>query len=214
MTANQTKWDSTPIPDEVMGKICSDFRIRNVIAYAETVEDHRGNHLEFVAVIYPNRYSVTTEQILAAQTQLENDKKAAIARLEGSGILLVVGLGSHRITDLYGIDNYRVRAQWKDRNGNLFLLEVAQTNELKMFCTHSIDLTLEKLADEAEREGGARICQSKFYNCKKLESQAALGEYTKARLLSIINEKFDCHFKGIEIDSYTLRIEDYENVSP
>lgn len=214
MTANQTKWDSTPIPNEVIEKIRSDFKIRNLIAYAEKVEDHRGNHLDYVAVIYPNRYSVTTEQILAARTQLENDKKAAIARLKGSGILLVVGLGSPRITDSEGIDNYRVRAQWKDRNGNLFLLEVAQTNEGRMFCTHSIDRTLEKLAEEAEREGGARICQSKFYNCKKLESQAALGEYTKARLLSIINEKFDCHFKGIEIDSYTLRIEDYENVSP
>jgi len=61
---------------------------------------------------------------------------------------------------------------------------------------------------------GTSVCQSKYYNWKQLESAPHLGPYTKSRLLEIVNWNFGCRFTSVEIDNYTLKVNDYVSVSP
>jgi hypothetical protein len=215
-------WSYVPVPDEVLGQISFNPKVRNEIAHANTQIKSGGEFDAYIAHIYPDRYAVTREHIEIAKRQLEDDKLAAIARLKSSGTLLMVGMGwDFEVEDPDLINNYRIRGEFRNSKGTLFFIEVgkhkdnvADTDIFGMRCDHSINRDIEKLADSVRQMAGTSVCQSKYYNWKKLESAPHLGPYTKSRLLEIVNWNFDCRFTGVEIDNYTLRVEEYVSVSP
>lgn len=208
-SGHRSAWDFVPIPEEVAAQVSTNPKIRNGVAYAHEMVDGLQKHLAYIALIYPNRYGVTADQIEVAKRQLEQDKRDAIERLTDSGILLMVGMGSVRnTTDPDEIDNHRVRGEFKAPDGRLYFIEVSINNNHRMYCNHSVDRDAEK------RSADPRYQKTYYNNCKGLERLSELGNYTKSRLLVEVFRSFGCRFTDVEIDSYTLGTEDYTSVSP
>lgn len=186
-------------------------------AWANGLIDRNGDHIGYVAQLYPHRYAVTKDHIAIAKCQLEQDKQDAIARLTSSSTLLMVGMGGVIETvDPDRINNYRVRGEFFNTQGTRFFLEVGSSSRSinGMRCDFSINRDIEEKADAYRRRTGIPVSQGDYYNWKNLERSGDLGSYTKSRLLYIINSNFDCWFTGVEVDNYTLRVEDYISVSP
>jgi len=186
-------------------KIYQCERLRNAVAYAHAFCDKNGNKLGMKALYYPIEYIVTDEQINEAKKEIERAKAEILKTSNDVFILIGMGMNySERYED--DVCNHRVRAYFTNKDGKKYFIELGTGIGESMRIDHAIDIDKQ----EEEENKSIKSCN----NFKDLERQKNVLKYTKANILKIINTNFDCHFKYVLIDEYTLNPEDRINLSP
>lgn len=189
---------------EIMQGIYADEKLRKAVAYAHGCCDRFHKHLHYKALSWPIEYIVTEQQIQEAKDELARAKERVYD--EHSNHLLFVGMGSDyapRYED--DVCNYRIRTEFTNRHGHRYFIEFSTLAKGNGFSIHyAIDRDKEiELNRASDRQG-------EYYNFKGLE-MSKIGhtqDYTKHNILNIVNQYFDCCFKRVVVDSYTIGMAD------
>lgn len=216
------------LQDEKFKEIYTDEKLRNAVAFAHGCSDKYGKHLHYKALMYPDEYIVSKDQIQEAKNELERGKAEKVKNMK-AGQLVFVGMGTEYKSRFDGdLCNHRIRTYFKNDEGRCFFIEVGTGKMNEMRCDHSIDVDLEnkhsqKLNEnynerKKEKKGSDRyMClmdeqekwlKQPYNNFGKIEHMN-LGIYSKENLLKTINEVFGCSYSEIEVDNYTLRTDDF-----
>lgn len=216
------------LQDEKFQEIYTDEKLRNAVAFAHGCSDKYGKHLHHKALMYPDEYIVSKDQIQEAKNELERGKAEKVKNMK-AGQLVFVGMGMEYKSRFDGdLCNHRIRTYFKNDEGRCFFIEVGTGKANEMWCDHSIDVDLEnkhsqKLDEnynerKKEKKGSDRYMwlmdnrekwlKQPYNNFGGIE-HAKLGIYSKENLLKIINDVFGCSYSEIEVDNYTLRTEDF-----
>jgi hypothetical protein len=216
-------------------EIYTNEEFRNGVAYAHQCCDQHGNFKHFETCTYPVRFIVTVEQIEEAKREIETAKAKLLKyMISNPSVFMFVGMGC-KYPERYADDlcNHRIRAEFKNAVGHKYFIEVGTAQGDKMRVDHSVDRDLEEqmnnrliaLFEERDRvkqysAAWHKCCElinenlkQPYYNFAGLE-RGMYAEYTKTKLLKMINEKFGCFFTSIEVDNHTLTTDDYSNISP
>ena len=191
---------------EKFAEIYTDEKFRNRVAFAHAYHNSNGEKGR-ITCSYPVTYIVTEEQIAEAEAERIRAKKQAVK--DNYVKLMLVGMGmayEARYED--DVCNYRVRGEFQNPDGRVFLIEFGTGQGENLRIDHAIDRTRQ---DELQ---DSFAHQSEFFNFKKLESKTPEMKYTLSNLLQIVNKYFNCNFREIVIDNYNVSTEDYISVSP
>lgn len=188
------------LTDNLFETIYTDKKMRNAVAYAHQCCDSQSNFLHFKAMNYPENYKVTSEQMKAAQEEIQADKKRLI--IDYAGKLVLIGMGMQYQPNYEDdVCNHRVRGEFYNKEGRKFFVEFGTSRDyITTRVDHAIDRDLE---DQCKKSG-----DQPYNNYRQLERLSSYPKYTLSNLLYFVNRNFDCDFKEIVIDNYTLRTED------
>jgi hypothetical protein len=194
------------LTEEKFLEIYTNEKLRNAVAYAHICADSKGNFLHRKALMFPISYKVTNEQVEAANIELNKAKEKA--KIKNIGKLVLIGMGME-YTERYADDvcNHRVRGEFLNKYGKKYFIEFGTgriTGEMRI--DHSIDRDSEELTKNGNEQP--------YKNCKDLERRKFYPKYTKTSILELINKEFECNFKEIIIDNYTLSPDEIISVSP
>jgi hypothetical protein len=194
------------LTEEKFLEIYTNEKLRNAVAYAHICNDSKGNFLHRKALMFPISYKVTNEQVEAANIELNKAKEKA--KVENIGKLVFIGMGME-YPERYPNDvcNHRVRGEFINKYGKKYFIEFGTgriTGEMRI--DHSIDRDLEEQNKDKSKQ--------QYNNCKDLERRKFYPKYTKTDILELINKEFDCNFKEVVIDNYTLSPNEIISVSP
>ena len=203
-------------------RIYSDENFRNAVAYAHSCCDKFGNHLYFKALLYPDNYIVSEDQKNEALKELERARKELISNYK-KGELIFIGMGSDFKSDHSDIGNYRIRANFKNKEGHNFFIELLSSKK-GFYCDYSIDKDMEKEYDAKLSECHDEMKKSKrfspkwrrldsirdkyleqpYYNTFGIEHKSFDCDFTKENVLKLINDTFNCNYNTLRVDRYTL----------
>lgn len=218
----------TNLSDAKFQEIYSDERLRNAVAYAHGCYDSNSNFKYYKALYYPESFIVTPEQIELANAEILRAKAEKVTNLQ-KRCLVFVGMGMSYEARYDGdLCNYRIRTEFKNKNGKRFFIEVGTGKGNNMHCDHAIDLDLKdyhesKLNEISERSKGVKKYSTEWhllmterekymkqpYNNYNGVEHMTFGIYSKRCLIELINEMFDCNYTDIVVDNYTLRTDDF-----
>lgn len=221
------------LTDDKFKEIYTNKEFRNQVAYAHGCYTANNEFKYLKTCSYPAEYIVTEQQSLEALEEIERDKTKLAT--EYAGKLVFIGMGSEypaRYED--DVCNHRIRTEFMNPNGHLFFIELGTGQGEKMRCDHSIDRKLENEKNAKRTEFYDKLSQQKYgsreynlmmsqrkehegqpyYNYAGLEKNQCLPKYTLQNVLKLVNEKFECNFKEILIDNYTLGTDDLICKSP
>ena len=187
------------ITQEKFNEIYTNEKFRNEVAHAHGCLDKYGKFKYYSTCSYPQRYIVSEEQIKIAKELKEKARKETLEKNKNK--LVFVGMGCTYTKEEINNDvgNYRIRTEFLNSKGEKFFIELGMDRYYKKIrCDYSINRDLEDKYNSDTNQ------QSKFYNCKGLERNNGLGEYTKSNILKLVNKYFDCNFKEVIIDNYNL----------
>lgn len=171
-----------------MREIYSNPEFRNQVAYAHGVYKHSTDKepMRRITCSYPVVYVVTPEQIAEAQKELDRAKVEMLAGT--SGKLVLIGMGMLHKDDPELIGNHRVRGYFINKAGQKCFVEFIKGRE------HSRAEACRMLyPDHAMIEGVPISAERKTF-----------GLFTEANALRFVNLFFNCDFKDMVIDNYTL----------
>ncbi len=222
-------------PIEVLEQIGISPKITREFHYSHGVCNAQCNQLHFGALVWPKRYAITQEQKDYASTHYEQMKQRAINEVENK--LVFVGMGME-YTERYEDDvcNHRIRTEIINPQGRRFFIEIGTWGAELMHFHFVIDRDQENEYNEKAQEyrkkiedagGFSRIgrghhlyeeylkWQSQpYYWYKKQEWNSKRIKYTKANVLKMVNELFNCNFTEMVVDYHFLTTEDYTSTSP
>ncbi len=187
---------------EKFREIYSNKKLRNTVAYAHARYDSNVEFKYYKALCYPKEYIVSQEQINEAKKVLQDDKNKILNSLNND--LVFVGMGmtyDKRFDD--DVCNHRIRTSFVNVKNKKCFIEFSRRD--KDNCTYSFSVDFAIINYETKEEE---------YNYRNLEREQFTEKYTKENLLKIVNEYFDCNFKELKIDNYTLSPNDFVCVSP
>lgn len=194
------------LTEEKFLEIYNNEKLRNAVATAHKCYDSKGNFLYRKALMFPISYRVTNEQVEAANSELNKAKEKA--KVENIGKLVLIGMGME-YPERYPDDvcNHRVRGEFLNKYCKKYFIEFGTgRKEGEMRVDHSIDRDLEEQTKDSSKQP--------YNNCKNLERRKLYPKYTKTDILELINREFECNFKEIVIDNYTLSPDEIISVSP
>jgi hypothetical protein len=200
-TMNKREEIMTP---EIMQGIYTDEILRKAVAYAHSCCDQSYKHLHYKALGWPFEYIVTEQQIHEAKEELARAKERIYA--EHSNDLLFVGMGSDyapRYED--DVCNYRIRTEFTNRHGHRYFIEFST---LAVGYGFAIPFAIDR--DKEIELNGAIDRQGEYYNYKGLQL-SKIGhtqDYTNRNILNLVNHYFDCCFKRVVVDNYTICMDD------
>jgi hypothetical protein len=160
--------------------------------------------LHYGTCSYPNRYKVTADQIAEAKKEYERAKAAIYEQHYND--LLFVGMGMQYAPRFpEDVCNYRIRTQFRNREGHLFFIEILGGHGGDNFhVNHSNDVDLENALNHDFNK------QHEYYNYKGLERTELGLKYTRSNVLELVNKYFDCKFERIIIDNHNIHPDDRE----
>lgn len=221
----------TTLQEEEFKNIYTDEKFRNEVAYANSHCDTRGNLLYFGTLSYPKVYIVSKEQKDKALKEIERSKAEFIANYK-SGELVFMAMGGDFNNGHSDIQNHRIRAEFKNIEGHRYFIELLyvdnKTFKSTFFCDFSVDRDMEedyndKLSDcydemsklkrhspEWERLNLLRekYSDQPYYNAFGIGKKAFAEDFTKENVLKLINSTFNCNYKTLYVDRYTLSTDD------
>lgn len=184
---------------EKLSEIYTDKKFRNTVAFAHVCLDVNSQFKHKKTCDYPISYIVTDEQINEAKKELEKDKENLKNNL--SNKLVFVGMGMTIATEQKdSIANHRIRTNFINSKGTKCFIEVGRgSNILDMRIDHAIF----NYGSDDEKN-----------NYNGLERAKHNAKFTLPELLNLVNSSFDCNFKAIEVDNFTLSTDDFICKSP
>ena len=184
---------------EKLSTIYIDKKFRNNVAYAHTCLDQYSKFKHKKTCSYPTEYIVTEEQINEAKAEVEREKEDLKKNLKNK--LLFVGMGmTIKPRDKDSITNHRIRTHFINAEGVKCFIEVGRgANVLDMRIDHAIY----NYGRDDEKN-----------NFKGLERLKHNPKFSLPELLNLVNTFFNCKFKTIEIDNFTLSADEYICKSP
>jgi hypothetical protein len=187
------------LSDEKFQEIYQDEQFRNQVACAHKCRDKNFVFKHFKTCLYPVEYIVTPEQIDLAQAELERSRQEKIELYKNKLVLIGMGMNyEERYED--DVCNWRVRAHFiNSKSIHCFIEFGTLSNNTALRIDHAI---YRYDCPTSERN-----------NYEGLERDTRGFDYKKANLLQIVNRFFDCDFKEVIIDKYTIP-SDHISVSP
>ena len=187
---------------EKFAEIYTNEEFRLKVANPHPCCDTLSKFLHYGTCTYPQRYIVTEEQIAEAKRELQR-AKAAIYEKHGND-LLFVGNGWD-YPPRYEDDpcNHRISTEFTNKDGKRFFVEFCRAVKGDGFIiSWAIDRD-----KEIECEGDS-LRQNEYYNYRGLMRRKFDLSYTKSNLLKLVNEEFDCLFRNIIVDQFTIHLTD------
>jgi hypothetical protein len=216
------------LSQEDFKKIYSDSKFRNIVACAHRYCEPSGQERRVIDN-YPNKYFVTDEQMNEAKRLLKAAKEKVFNNHAND--LLFCSMGCNYVPK-YDDDvcNHRIRTEFLNKNGKRFFVEFGTGVGDNLRVDHSIDRDLEiefekKLSEAYEFRDKLEYKSEQWYlhndivkkyqgqpynNYGGLERLTHSIKYTKANILNLVNETFECDFKNIIVDQYTIHPNDRE----
>jgi len=215
------------LTEQEFNQIFTDAKLRNAVVFAHASYDSGMKLIGFVALVYPDNYLVTTEQIEKATQIYEEEKRKTFE--EHKNDLIFCGMGCD-YDPQYDDDicNHRIWTQFENSKGKHYLLEFQHTTDYNLYLSAFCDFDTEKEYNDRweamriKRDGfrprddewkqinremqelGLQYC----FNSHPLMKERSDLKYTRANILELINKEFDCLFNDIVIDLYNIHPSD------
>lgn len=222
-------------PAELINLIGIDAEVTREFAYSHQSCDGGGKFLYWVALLRGGRYAVTDEDKEMATIEMARMKRERVSSVGDS--LVFVGMGMNYVERYPGdVCNHRIRTEIVNPEGRRFFIEVGTGRGDTMRIDHVVDRdqekeyedNLQRVHEKIEAAGGfykngrgsalyeqlEKWRGQPYYWYKAREWQSLNVQYTKANVLKLVNDLFDCHFSDMEVEYNLLSTEDYTSTSP
>lgn len=166
----------------------------NNIQYACKCCDRDGKFKYYRTVSYPTSYIVSEDQIAKAQ-ELASIRKNEILDSIKRGDLVFKAMGmSYNGTYTDGVNNHRIRCNFKASNGKKYFVELIQAGEDAFWVDFSIDLDVE------EGQG---------YGAMSVEKKVFKQPFTWENVLRFINNTYGCNYTSARLIEYLVSYKDW-----
>lgn len=173
-----------------------DEKLRD-IAHAHELHDSNHVYKRYETLSHPVRYIVSKEQKEEA-IKLFEQKKAAFME-ENKHNLVVTCMGITDEKECGDLMNHRIRMYFKNKAGTRYFVELIQIGYNNYFVEHS---------DNYDMSISEEYCNTGKYRNHGLKKRTKFQDFTRQKLLELINSTFDCDFKKIVIDENFVNCDD------
>ena len=186
------------LPLEMILEMETNDELRNAVAFAHGCYTANMQFKHKLALYYPKRYIVNSQEITIAKELLEKKRQQVLK--DNKNNLLFVGMGADfRPTIENGVGNHRIRTEFLNSKGKQYFIEFGTCyNNQNLRIDHAIDRDKEKELDHAHDK------QGEYYNYHDLERNTPEMEYTYKNILDLVNSHFGCNFKKMVVDSHNI----------
>ena len=177
---------------------------------------------------YRSKWEISEEQMSKAKERFEQRKAEVMERVSKPGVLCFHAMGmDYEPTVEDGIGNYRIRANFKDKTGHEWFIELHPHRDWNINADESKGAwgevydtarnAAEKKAYEDERERVLekygtwwKIPTNERPHCPMThyENIEAAGPFTYGNILSWINHRFGTDYKELYLERYFLECDD------
>jgi hypothetical protein len=164
------------------------------IQYACKCCDRDGKFKYYRTVSYPTSYIVTEDQISKAQELASIRKNEILDSIKRGDLVFKAMGGSYNGKYADGVNNHRIRCNFKASNGKKYFVELIQAGEDAFWVDFSIDLDVE------EGQG---------YGAMGVEKKTFKQPFTWENVLRFINDTYGCNYTSARLIEYLVSYEDW-----